>query len=411
MDRIDEVDNPFLIERSHKRQARLKCRVVKYNTRTNHKTRRKVFTDVNPFYCKRRLKDLNDKNHEVNWFAPKKTPPSHIRILIPNKDSSAIHESLSRNIFTYYGWFTHLTELSNQIYFFTNTNNHHMLPRMKPSYYDNYIYNLNRIYLNNQRHRWQMKRLLNIWLMKRCLKRVIGADSDIFTLGPIHAKDKIHITCMRTRSVYVFSGNALLRTACSSLETQAQSIPDTKAPCNPFTNIVFNYGQMLEVYNGCLQFCVTRRKSVPLILSMYRDSNFSIQHLLKSHSLHIQYLATQNYMKHDDHDNYILYENLGNIFKLYKDLLGEFAPICSALRFKVWIEMDPHNFLHTQWRSFLTDYWHYEQTEHLCRANWISETSIVFDMLTLLEASEQALIQSVREFRRRNSPRRIVITV
>ena len=253
------------------------------------------------------------------------------------------------------------------------------------------------LFEQNQVLRWAMKNLLRLWLLRKALRRSIGADTDMITMEAIPPEEQCRVVCMQTRSVYVFSGNTLLKTMKSNIECQVGGIPETKAPKNPFTNLPFTYGQMLELYNQLMAWCAKRCRPFPTSLSLYRETAFRPLLMLKLHHNYLQYRATIASFMDDDPSGASFLENLDTVLESYSYAMPNYDDrIMSTPQFAAWIKRDPNHYLIRAWRLIVADYWYYEQTNHLARSHWLSELSIIRDIDILLKASEIHLRGLVR---------------
>jgi hypothetical protein len=204
---------------------------------------------------------------------------------------------------------------------------------------------------------------------------------------------------MKTRSVYVFSGHTLLKSIRGNLESQNSSIPAIKAPQNPFTNLPFSYGQMLEVYHKLLGWCYAKRKPLPPIIALYRETGFRTGWLVKLHHNYVQYRATHAYIKNDDTNGEFFLDNLENMFETYVGAFRIDPELMTKQRFRFWLTKDPNHYLLKCWRYLVADFWYYEQTHNLVREHWRADAHIIHDIVVLLNASEQKLRNLLREYR------------
>jgi len=247
----------------------------------------------------------------------------------------------------------------------------------------------NEIYEKNQKLRWAFKRLLNRWLKAKCKKRVM--DSDLISMETVPKQEQVKVYCIKSRTLYIFSGSSLLKLVKSSLETQQGSISGPKPPKNPFTNIYFTYAQMIKVSNELLKWCAKKNIKYPAILALYEESNYSINFLVSLHNNYLQYLATRNYVFNDDIHGTFFFENLEVLLDAYGLFLVNYNRYLDVELFRDWYEEDKANELLRSWRLLICDYWHYKQTDHFIRTAWQTEMSILIDIEILMKASENKL--------------------
>lgn len=245
------------------------------------------------------------------------------------------------------------------------------------------------IYAKNQKTRWCFKRLLVKWLFKKAQARIL--DVDLISLETVPKEEQILITCIKSRSIYVFSGSSLLKTVRSSLESQISSISNITAPKNPFTNVPFTYGQLITLTNELGGWCVKKGKAYPAIIALYRESNFSTIAISRLHNNYLQYNATKAFIFNDDVAGIFFLENLEVLIDAYEQYLPRFVRYLDPELFRVWLHEDKDSIMLKNWKQLICDYWHFKQTDHLIRPRWVNEFSIIEDIEILLRASEQKL--------------------
>ena len=329
--------------------------------------------DVDPLYL--RYKMLN-KTYACFPTLFKPSQNGEITMLIPNVQIPFMRIGSK----TYVEWYIYLKEME--------------LDWTIAIYGSQYVSYANYIFCMNQRTRWAFKRLHLVWLNKRCERKKIGLDKDILTLEPIQEKNMICFQCCNSRSIYYFGANTLLKSICSNLEMQVAALPKPTVPRNPYTNMPFGYGQLLSIYNKCMEWCCKRSIHFPILFSMYREHKFRIHPLLRLHSLYMDRSAIQNYIKNEDMDNEFFLETVNDFFIKHKHFFVFKNINLTYLKpnfFRKWIEVSPKNHLLKRWKLLIGDYWIFEQTGIYPRENWLSTASILLEMETLYKVSEKYL--------------------
>ena len=337
----------------------------KDNIRAREKEMRLLqsFKDVDPFYVRKQF-HLMQKPKAFQFG----TRPGEICMIYPNTERQNILYTQiynSRRTKTLFEWYVQMYE--------------------EMQFGNEYTQIANYLYSRNQMIRWCFKRIVLAWLRKH--SKSIGEEKDIVTGEPIQERDRIQVYCLKSRCLYWFSGSTLLQSICSNLEAQVNSVPYLQSPKNPYTNVVFGYGQMIHIYEACLQWCVTRRKRVPTSLVLYRNSNCKIKQIVQFHHGFLQYHASQKYMANDDVDLEASYEILQDIFETHKDILSVNRMVVNIPVFRNWFTKDPKNSLIQNWKMFLSDYWFYQQSGIYPRESWISNVAMLADLKTLLTVS------------------------
>lgn len=339
------------------------------------------FADINPIYAtKQVLRKL-----PTMFLFENKTRPKEVAIICPNKQHpqslyTIVYNSMAYHKKTYLEWFM---DISERRFDYTTK-----------IYGPTYIDCMNYIFTYNQQLRWKFKQIACLWLLQKSKKKIIGKE-DIVTRELIKPEDEIQVICLKSRCVYLFSGNTLLKSICSNLETQSASLAIVVAPKNPFTNMAFSYGQTLHMYSECLSWCAKRCKPFPVVFAMYKDSNFQMHRMAKMHNIYLQYKAIHNYTSNDDVDSKYFLETLSDIVSDHKTFLNIHNIGYKYMRtilFANWIKRSPSHPLLKQWCKFVSDYTFYAQTGIFPRELWLNKIHVLQDLRSLYQASLSNLI-------------------
>jgi len=354
----------------------------------------------NPIYSRRRIAELiKIKNQPYNFTG--KTPPGSIKIILPNLGNNFMdHQAywyIGSHVKTYFEWRLWLENLTNEC------------PKKPKRPYkkglilgmSNILVNkINSIYVFNQTIRWAFKNLCRLWLIKKSDKRKIGEDRDLITLETISPEDTISVYCIHSRCKYLYSGNTILKTIQSSLESQVIGIPTCKRPKNPFTNVNFTNGQLITLYNQIMAWCAKKSRPLPSIIALYREYKFNTPLLAKLQNGYLQYKATNILLHEDDTTNSFFLENLAIILEAYSmALLDCDEDLTTIHRYKIWAFFEPKSPLIKMWKQLIADYWYYEQTTILVRDTWRTANDIIFDIKMLISISETKLKNIYNEYR------------
>lgn len=371
-----------------------------------------LFIDTNPYYTTTRAthKVYNPIKAKIEFTnKPPITQAGHIKIIIPRNNQTLrnffAYNSICYKTGNFFDWQVILGELdiSGPLFKFPKSKPQIKIKGHKPLLNEDIYKEAERIFCDNQWFRWQMKRLVSIWLKVKSQKRVIGEDCDIISGEPIPKDEQVRIISIKNRTEYVFSGQVLVKGAKSCLEGQTGAIPHVKTPHNPYTNTPFTYGELVKVYNEILIWCAKKGKAIPATVSLYREYKFKNNMLLRVNHNYIQMKATDNFIFNDD--------TRGEFFiDAMEILLDDFALLLEVeydtlqigyQRFRLWNEMEPKHHLMLAWKKLAADFWYYKQTEQFPRENWRSESSIYIDLSILLKASKAKLQYVGKEYQRR----------
>jgi hypothetical protein len=126
--------------------------------------------------------------------------------------------------------------------------------------------------------------------------------------------------------------------------------------------------------------------------------------LAKIHHNYIQHRSSKNHFVREEQDVEYFLENLTAIFDAYRPIRTPQERLLTQIdKFRMWLKLEPDHYLLKQWRSLVSDYWYYTQTEHFVRENWTSEHTLMLDVKVLLAASKRRL-QTVHEDYKKKFP-------
>ena len=363
--------------------------------------------EVNPFYAKRQVKLYVARTTPFEIY--KGTKPGQIQLIISMKPEMNLLQLAHRRIVTFRGsfceWIVYLKDLVHESRGF-KTDKIKASPFLISEFNDTIPQLAEQLFYANQTMRWLFKKAVGRYLYKKSQQRVIGASCDLITMEPIAVQDQIRILCLATRSIYVYSGQTLLKSILSNLECQIEAVAEVKHPINPYTNLSFTYSQMLELYYKLIIWCSNHRKPVPSVLTLYREANFNPNTLLNLHHNYMQYTAGKNYfVRHEDSDDDLFLDTLDDLFDAYRPLMTRHEKqVLTHSKFLKWCILEPHHYLIRQWKQFVSDYWYYKQTEHFVRESWTSEHTLMLDVKILSQASRPSLLTVDAEYDKKYPP-------
>lgn len=371
-----------------------------------------LFVEANPYYVSIRAthKVYNSPKPKLEFTVkPTHTPEGHIKIIIPMDKQTLqnffAYQSICYKTGNFFDWQVILNKLDikGTLFKFPKSKPQFKIKGEKPLLNEDIYKEADRIFHNNQWFRWQMKRLVFVWLKSKSQKRIIGDDSDIITGEPIPLEEQVRIISIKNRTEYVFSGQVLVKGAKSCLEGQTAAIPHVKTPHNPYTNTPFTYGELVKVYSEILIWCAKKGKAMPAIISLYREYKFKNNMLLRVNHNYIQMKATDNYIFNDDSRGEFFIEAMEILLDDFSLLLEvEYDTLLIGYqRFRLWNQIEPKHYLMLAWKKLAADFWYYKQTEQFPRENWRSESSIYIDLSILLKASKAKLQYIGKEYYRR----------
>jgi hypothetical protein len=140
---------------------------------------------------------------------------------------------------------------------------------------------------HNIRMRWLARKFVARIRVKLFAKRVIGNEADVANGLSVPEKWAVRVMDLPSKRTYVFHTYTIQNTILQSLSYQIYGISDPKMPKNPYTNIVWSIGQLIEIVNqittnlmhnihklpkdSIMGFCQTRYDIEAFRLKFYKE--------------------------------------------------------------------------------------------------------------------------------------------
>jgi hypothetical protein len=210
--------------------------------------------------------------------------------------------------------------------------------------YEEIVSSVKRAFMQNQKLRYRLKRLLNIYLLRKF--QTVNTE-DIVTLEPIEKLVKIYD--WSSKKSYCFEAKSLLNDSVNRLLYHSELFLDPKQPRNLLTNEPLSYNQLISIHQQLLSHGVTN-----WVWECFATSGFNMANLVWNYEIPIQLHILKNLIKagteHTIHDlivDFILSEYEHHDFSV--------APPESVLYF----------LLKTSWNTALIHEWVTE-----CNLSW-----------------------------------------
>lgn len=123
-------------------------------------------------------------------------------------------------------------------------------------------------YLIDRKLKWQFRRLLMSWRIRK-MDKLTPSSIDPITLFP--PENPFDVYDMQSKRKYIFDAKNLYRTINQYLLTQEYSFPKPIQPKNLFTNTPFTYPQLVSIYMN-----LKKRGHVSWALSSFKTHNFNL---------------------------------------------------------------------------------------------------------------------------------------
>lgn len=137
---------------------------------------------------------------------------------------------------------------------------------------------LERILADEWKARWWVRKWVarvrtRIYVRKRC----VGAEEDLFTCQAVPPHQAIRILDYTSRSMYVFHSSTALKMLLTGLHYSQYGIACPTTPKNPYTNLPWNYGQLMSLVAQIGVNLWNSHRPVPIELLKYREADYNIQ--------------------------------------------------------------------------------------------------------------------------------------
>ncbi len=236
------------------------------------------FLNVNPHAL------LLNRFHEIVNNTVKKPEKGRIRWLFPKPESLTLQYAL----LTAYD--RTLTEW--HVFFVDQEKASSFLPSISLPFYEGLCLS----YKKHMKVRWMFKKCINRIRTRNALRRRVG-EKDLNTLQSIPDHLTIRIVDYDSKSVYMFHVNTAHRCILSSLLYSSYGIASPQLPKNPYTNLPWKYGQMLELCRQINTIYATQHKFLNPILISYMLSNYNLAHFTAVNTQYLRIAAAESMFK------------------------------------------------------------------------------------------------------------------
>ena len=229
--------------------------------------------------------------------------------------------------------------------------------------------------------RYQMQRLVNAWLNKKCQKKILPIPN-YETLEDPTPNNCIEWTDISNRCVYRIHGDTLIKSMKMYLHHSDYGFPDPLTPKNPTTNSPFTIGQLIHLQYEIYAWCGKNKKPVPSILTKFHDAKFNLDTLCIKNRPEMTYHVCKELFKEMDDEDAV---------ETWMDMIEKFAPLPSFSRDRIekevpiWIkslnEVDTETNkkgkeLLKKWEAILPDLVQYSRFNYFNRSDWKDEAQV-----------------------------------
>ena len=224
--------------------------------------------------------------------------------------------------------------------------------------------------------RYQMRRLLNSWLLKKSQKKILPIPN-YETMEDPEPSNCVEWTDIENRCTYMIHGDTLVKSMKMYLHHSDYGFPEPLTPKNPTTNAPFTLGQLIHLTYEIYSWCGKNRKPVPYILTKYQEAQFCLTKMVLKNRPEMTLYACRDLFKEIGQPDAIemwldMIEEYGTLFpSLSRDELETEMPLWIAS-----LDATEHNHILANWTSILPDLVQLSRFRYFIRSEWTDLTTV-----------------------------------
>ena len=224
--------------------------------------------------------------------------------------------------------------------------------------------------------RYQMRRLLNSWLLKKSQKKILPIPN-YETMEDPEPSNCVEWTDIENRCTYRIHGDTLVKSMKMYLHHSDYGFPEPLTPKNPTTNAPFTLGQLIHLTYEIYSWCGKNRKPVPYILTKYQEAQFCLTKMVLKNRPEMTLYACRDLFKEIGQPDAIemwldMIEEYGTLFpSLSRDELETEMPLWIAS-----LDATEHNHILANWTSILPDLVQLSRFRYFIRSEWTDLTTV-----------------------------------
>ncbi len=200
------------------------------------------------------------------------------------------------------------------------------------------------------RCRHAFKRLLNCWLKSRADKIPLNTNDPI-TLCPY--EQPIILYDMKHRSRHCFEAKQLITNIYHQLRYSFGGFPKPLAPMNPITNLPFNCGQLLQIFDSAMHYGYW---SAPFVA--FRAAGFDVNQYSYLEERPLRFAAIKEFIYGNNHKNMMI-EEMINFIVGAANKRGKYLTGAEIRRLSFAMKKEEHPYV-VQWMRIFEDYLKYD---------------------------------------------------
>ena len=224
--------------------------------------------------------------------------------------------------------------------------------------------------------RYQMRRLLNSWLLKKSQKKILPIPN-YETMEDPEPSNCVEWTDIENRCTYRIHGDTLVKSMKMYLHHSDYGFPEPLTPKNPTTNAPFTLGQLIHLTYEIYLWCGKNRKPVPYILTKYQEAQFCLTKMVLKNRPEMTLYACRD-----------LFKEIGqpDAIEMWLDMIEEYGTLFPSLsrdeletEMPHWIaslDATEHNHILANWTSILPDLVQLSRFRYFIRSEWTDLTTV-----------------------------------
>jgi hypothetical protein len=252
---------------------------------------------------------------------------------------------------------------------------------------DQYYKEIKSTWAANQRIRHSMKRLLSLWLQRKCSKKYIQIPN-FQTLEEPNEGNSVKWTDVESRCIYVIDGEQLIKSIDMYLKGNSWGISEPIFPRNPMTNRAFHIGQLNHITYQLYGWSSKMRRKPSALLTNLQEMSFNLDKFLQINRPRLAHNACKELF--NDMKNIEAIEQWMDVIKEYNEIK---FPITLQNRLTRWLLSSGDKLMIDNWRILLPDVIQFKEFNYFVRESWQDEEHIRWEVRRLWNQTSQHLNQ------------------
>jgi len=214
-------------------------------------------------------------------------------------------------------------------------------------------------------HQMKLRWLVQKWVQRlriRIYKRRLVGETDLHSLEPITPRDAVQVNCYRTKSLYQFHLNSILRMIRENLSFEQWGRADPLPPRNPYTNQAWSLYQLMGLVQSVQIKLAERGKVVPSFLSQFVEAEYCVTKYYKHNKLQLGVDATTRFFQSSD--------SVGVRYELLYQLFDQIDKLDQQSIYQCVKRKECPGYLQHHWEQLLQNKWIHDNYGYSPKYGW-----------------------------------------